>query len=474
MAALAALWASPAMAAFPGHNGMLAVAPLQGPGVLVMSSHGAGQHLICPQSGSCPVVGSPRWSPDGQAITYSGPAAQGISVIYDDGSCLDCQPFGTPPYSSIGASMPAFTSTPALLSLIAGGALVEFGSDGLQKQTVLSGHVSDAVWSAEGELAVVQSGRVLAGRPGHLHSLGRGSNPSWAPGGSRLALVRRGWVTVVRVGHHAVKRVARGSAPAFSPDGKWIAFIGRGSRLSMVASAGGRVHRVRDIQARYVDWQPVTANPPSCAAPPGSATVASSPAARVTADRGPVPDFPDQGYTAPGYMGCLLSTGRERLLTRYDFQSIDDTSSGSDFLTIGNFAAFIEDDADPHYGGSGETVRVFDLGTGMESQSLGGQQAACGDYSYSCDSDADQLALNSEGFSAVHTSVTQLATTIASAAQVTEQILAVDSTGMHVEDTVTESESGYNLPPPHLTDLQLTGDTLTWLHDGSPRTATLQ
>ncbi len=82
--------------------------------------------------------------------------------------------------------------------------------------------------------------------------------------------------------------------------------------------------------------------------------------------------------------------------------------------------------------------------------------------------------LNSEGFTAVHTSVTQLATTIASAAQVTEQILAVDSTGMHVEDTVTESESGYNLPPPHLTDLQLTGDTLTWLHDGSPRTATLQ
>lgn len=469
---MAVLAAAPALGAFPGRNGMLAVTPLHGAGLLLTNSRGADQHRICPQSGTCPVAMTPRWSPDGQAITFSSPDNQGVSIVYDDGSCLDCQQFGVSTLTSSGASAPAFTSTPGLLSAVFGGNVIDYGSDGLQKLTVLSGHVSDAVWSAQGELAAVRSERVLAGRPGHLHSLGRGTSPSWAPGGARLALVRRGWVTVVRLGHHSDRRLAKGSAPAFSPDGRWIAFIGRGSRLSVVASDGGHVHRVGDIQGRYVDWQPVIANHPSCTAPPGSTIVASSATGIVTSDSGPTPAYLGN-FSALGYMGCLFSTGRERLLTRYDFQSIDGLTSASGFVTIGNLVALLENWTDDHYGGSSETVRVFDLSSGAQSQSLGGQQASCADYDgYGCYSQAGQLVMNADGFTAVHTTVSQLGAIGASGASTTEQIVAVDSTGAHVEDTITLPESGP--PPAMLTDLQLSGDTLTWLHDGSSRTTTLQ
>jgi hypothetical protein len=271
---------------------------------------------------------------------------------------------------------------------------------------------------------------------------------------------------VARVGHRAGRRLAKGSAPAFSPDGKWIAFIGAGHRLSVVRSTGGRVRRVGRVRGRSVDWQPITDQHPQCAPAPGSGTAASSDDGIVSADSGPTPI--DSGFNAVAYMGCLLSTGHERLLTRYDFQSIDSVTSG-------NFAALSENSTDDHYGGSSETVRVFDLGTGAESQTLGGEQAACPDYDgYGCNSDADQLVLNADGFTAVHTTVAELGATGASGGQVTEQILAVDSTGTHVEDTVTQSVSGPLLALASLTNLQLSGDTLTWLHDVSPRSAILQ
>ena len=70
--------------------------------------------------------------------------------MYDDGWCLDCQPFGAATYSATAAPMPAFTSTPSVVSAVSGADVVGFGSDGLPKQTVLSGHISDALWSAQG------------------------------------------------------------------------------------------------------------------------------------------------------------------------------------------------------------------------------------------------------------------------------------------------------------------------------------
>ena len=419
---------------------------------------GRRQHWVC---GGCVTVRVARWSPDGQAVALSTerpltpyPASGGdTSLVYSDGSCLDCPSFG--------GMRSAFTSTPGLLSTITGGDLFDYGSDGLQQGMAVARHVSDAVWSAQGKLAVVRGGRVLAGRPGRLRALGKGSDPSWAPDGSRLAVVRRGWVTVLGVKRRVSRRLARGTRPAFSPDGKWIAFIGKGHRLSVVSARTGRIRRVGRVRGQFVDWQPVVANPPTCLVSSGATIAASSPTALMTSDSAPNADYGTNFVS----MGCLRSTGRARLLARYDFQSIDSTSTGDDFVLAGKFGAFIEYDTDPHYGGSREIVHVFDLGSGQMSSTLGGEQSGCSDYSYSCASGAGQLVMNDLGFTAVITSSYDY-----SMQQAVEQIMASDSSGVRVLDSATSSSPG---GPPQLTGLQLTGNTLTWTHGGSPRSAQL-
>jgi hypothetical protein len=187
----------------------------------------------------------------------------------------------------------------------------------------------------------------------------------------------------------------------------------------------------------------------------------------MTADSAPALG-PGDGLIAYAYMGCQLSTGRARLLARYDFQSSDYTVSASQFATAGDFAAFVENSADPHYGGSSETVHVFDLNTGARGSTLGGEQAGCEDYSYDCSSAADQLVLNAQGFTAVHTTVIRYGASTA-----TEQIAAADSTGVHVEDSVTIAHPLDGPPAPLLTGLQLSGDTLSWQHAGTPESAQL-
>jgi hypothetical protein len=52
----------------------------------------------------------------------------------------------------------------------------------------------------------------------------------------------------------------------------------------------------------------------------------------------------------------------------------------------------------------------------------------------------------------------------------TEKIIASDQTGIHTLDTSTEFEAQTG---PQLTGLNLTGDTLSWQHAGTPRTDTL-
>ncbi len=50
-----------------------------------------------------------------------------------------------------------------------------------------------------------------------------------------------------------------------------------------------------------------------------------------------------------------------------------------------------------------------------------------------------------------------------------EEIVASDHTGVHTLDTVTRSPT----EPPALTDLTINGDTLTWSHNGAPKSAQL-
>jgi hypothetical protein len=456
---LALIVAAAASAAFPGRNGFLAVAPVTGPGLLLVTPSGHA-HRICPIRGRCQGLRNARWSPDGRAIAYTTRGTSGSSIVYSDGSCLDCEPFG--------GSHPAFMGNSTVLSVVAGGRLTEYGEDGIAKGSVsgadLIRHASDQAWSAQGDLVAVRSGRLFVGRPPHaLRLLGAGTGPSWSPDGSRLAVSRGGWVTVLDLRHHSSRPLVRGSAPAWSPDGKLIAFVAAGHRLSVIRSSGGRVRRLGNVRAVSVDWQPVPPTPaPGCGAPPGSTTFATSQSAVVTSDSA---DTPGTTFGVPAYMGCLRATGRARLLVRFDFQTEDSTTIASDAALSGNDAALVVTSEDPHYGGSSESVSVFDLRSGASAPELGGEQAGCMDYSYACGSAMNQLLLGPTGFTAVRTTV------IENGGTQTEQIIASDSSGPHVLDTVT---GPYIYTGQRLDLLRMTGNTVVWLNVGTYKSATLQ
>jgi hypothetical protein len=451
------------MAAFPGGNGLLAVRPVNGLfGLQLVNSRGTHPRHICGYSPSCGVVKGARWSPDGRELALSSVAAGGTVVVYPDGSCLDCD--------AIAGHAPAFTTDPSVLSLASGGDLVEFGIDGVRRTQMHTGAVADAVWSAQGQLAVVRGGEVFAGSPGHLRSLGSGRDPSWAPGGSHLVLDRGGWVTVVNVGSGSAHRLARGNHPVWSPDGRSIAYTADGLDLSLIPASGGVPRRMGHMRGTVLDWQPVPAKPvTTCAIPPGSTTIANSDTAMVSTESATIPEF---GYAAPAYLGCLLSTGRVRLLARYDFQSIDSTSGISQAAVAGSMAALVEEDQDPHYGGSSSEVKVFDLSTGDQVSKFGGEQVSCPDYNgYNCASGMDSLVINDSGFTAVHSTLEQYGSM--QQATVTEQIVASDSSGVRVLDTAKSMTPNVMPPQDQLTALALTGDALTWQRAGSPESATL-
>jgi hypothetical protein len=462
--ALAGVVVSSASAAFPGGDGLLAVQPVRGPGVVLVNSRGGRERRVCVGGGACGVVMGPRWSPDGRVIGVSSRRIGGVALVYPDGSCLDCE--------AIAGSGPAFTANPAVVTVVSGGQLREYGSDGVPRATLFSGGVSDAVWSSRGELAVVRSSGVWVGAPGRLRSLGRGDSPSWSPDGSRAVIDRRGWVTVVGVDHRFARRVAKGSAPAWSPDGRSIAFIAAGHELSVVSAAGGRVRRVGRVQGVAVDWQPIPVGPVAgCLTPPGSTTIASSGTAVVSSDSR---DVPGTSFPAPAYLGCLRADGRERLLARFDFQSEDATTIASEAAVGGDYAGLVRSDDDPHYGGLSSTVEVFDLRTGANVSTLGGEQVSCGDYSYDCVSGMDDLVLGADGVSAAHTTSLLCCTaTVPLSADRTERIVASDSTGVHVLDTVASASPASQPVASWLTELQLSGDTLTWEQSGASKSAVL-
>ncbi len=434
-----------------------------------MNSRSGDQRRVCLSGGVCGSLRSPRWAADGRAIALTSPG--GVELIYPDGSCLDCQAFP--------GNRPAFTEDPALLTAVLNGALVRYGSDGLPKATVLGTGVSDAVWSARGQLAAVRFGRVWVGAPGRLRSLGRGTSPSWSPDGSRLVVDRHGWVTVIAADGRVVRRLARGSSPAWSPDGRSIAFFS-GGYLRVVPAPGGRVRRVGHVRGVAVDWQPLPSKPVvGCVPSPGSTTIASSATAAVTADSIKNPNPLGYGFPIPAYMGCLRSSGREHLLVRFGLETQDGSTVASEAATAGHYAALVISAHDYHYDVSSYLVKVFDLNTGAIVPTLGGEQVMDNSFdTYLGSSNMNGLVLGPDGFSAAHTTRTLVGPCSPSPCpnrqeHQTEQIIAADSSGVHVLDTLA---SDYPVRDPGaslLTALQLSGDTLSWSHAGTPESAEL-
>ena len=277
----AAAFSAPALASFPGRPGLLAVQPLRGSGLVLVNQDGENEHRICTDPLTCARAADPRWSPDGQEIAFVQNTGHGpqVNVIYPDGSCLSCPlGYGTALYDTLEsffpAQHPAFAASDQLTVVIPDAvtgtpdALWRTGVDGVGLTEVLNGPVTSESWSHAGRLAVAVRRRVLIGQPGRLRFLARGDSPSWSPNGSRVAVVRRGWIWIIRVHHRSMRRLARGSTPAWSPDGSAMAFIGAHHRLSVISLRGGRAHHVAGVRGFAVDWQPLPSSPPRAASRP--------------------------------------------------------------------------------------------------------------------------------------------------------------------------------------------------------------
>jgi hypothetical protein len=451
-----------AAAAFPGRNGLLAVAPLDGRGIVLVGADGRGARRICTYVCTWPV--RPHWSPDGRAIVFANPD---IRIVYTDGSCMNCT-FGASPN-------PAFLPSGTVISFVSRRSILLDGIDGIRQQQPPPGRASDAVWAQNGWLAIVRNRAVWAGLANHetnppdvLRRIGSGSEPSWSPDGRSLAVAEDGWIAVVNVRSHRARRLVRGVAPAFSPDGRLIAYIGARHRLLVVSVVARhpRPRLVGKIAGVSVDWQPLpTAGHAGCAAPPGSVTLANSPDAEVTGDGVGGPN--DFTFGPRAYMGCLRADGRERFLERLDPGDKDyGVSSISAAAVSAPYAALVSRYWQNHYQVNSDDVQVFDVRTGAIQKQLGGESAGCSFAIPNCDGGIDRVVVGSDGVSAVHSSLSGMSTS--SGAPVTvEQIEASDGSGARTLDQATTSSGSF------LTGLTLSRDTLSWNHGTTPMSTTL-
>jgi hypothetical protein len=342
----------------------------------------------------------------------------------------------------------------------------------------VSGSWQQLAWSASGRLAAVRlvKGKsevfVIDPRTGKARRLTRGvaSSPSWSPDGRRLAVVEGGWIALVSSGGGRLTRLARGGAPAWSPNGKEVAFVGAHHRLFVIAARGGTPRAIGHVRAVRVDWQPVTGTPPTpCQAPAGSRVLAATPNATVTIDVSQSTATSTAGVSKLlGVLGCLASDSHERLLESLSSSYDGGTPEIGSVAVAGDYVVLVNERTDLHYGGPLNALAVFDLRTGA-SISSGEVVADCGVI---CG--IDQVAVSAtDGANAAHTFV--LGGDLPySNCKWTEQIVATDRTGTHTLDSVT-TKTLCNAPPPasQLTQLSLSGHTLTWSRAGTPESAQL-
>jgi hypothetical protein len=202
--------------------------------------------------------------------------------------------------------------------------------------------------------------------------------------------------------------------------------------------------------------------PPAHCLPSGATVLASSDTAILSLER-PTP-------VTWSVVGCLLADGQERVL----MQEGDPFVHVGQAAVAGNYAAFSTDSCKTDIIAV-DQVWVFDLRTGEQVPDRGGEGTSYFPNTFYTSATCagvgvDQLVLASDAVSAIHFNIRDPVNPPPSCTCTTEQIQASDSTGVNTLDSVTEPDGS----PAALTNLTLTGDTLTWDHNGSPRSAQLQ
>ncbi len=264
--ALLAGRAETASATFPGANGLLAVEPAHGGGVLLVGADGRRAHRICAGLTGCPRVLHPAWSPDGRLLAVRR-GAHGLDLLYPDGSCYRCLRAGFLYRAGLSSGVEGPAWSPAGRLLLGGiyerEVLVSIDPDGVTFSRRRVHPTAAPAGSATGKILAVGRDRAgfsrlyeISGR--RPRALVRGGQPSWSPDGRSLAYVRAGSVYVVRLGSRRPRLLARRAhAPVWSPDGRSVAYVAgsRGVGPVMRVRTDGGGGRALGVRGSRLDWQ---------------------------------------------------------------------------------------------------------------------------------------------------------------------------------------------------------------------------
>ena len=281
-----AVWSGEAsQAAYPGANGLVAVADYSNPRTLYGNFIAAfnprrSRSLVlsdCREGEPECQDGEPAWSPDGHHLAFTAEvnrAAQ-IALVGRDGARIRRLPPLTqddkdPVWSPSGRFL-AFVGDNAFDELPGNRAdIYVVRADGSQlRQVTNDGAAEQPAWSSRGQLAfatlVGSRPEIFITRLGlrrqHRLTYRGGESPDWAPSGDKLLFLRDGHVYVTDVNGrrtHRLRQPYLASAPEWSPDGRSIIFgNGRGD-IYTVDAGGRRVRRMLDGRfAHSPAWQPV-------------------------------------------------------------------------------------------------------------------------------------------------------------------------------------------------------------------------
>lgn len=290
-AGLTGVMASAASAAFPGRNGLIALALDNyddgGNGEIVtVRPSGGGLRTIYSEGYGGSGQLAPGYSPDGRQIVFEtdgqGPLAiptggGALQAMNGDGTGLHSIPSGDdqdPAWGPNGHSIVYSDGTTVSTTDLTGRTVSQ----------VATGDALEPAWSVRNQIAYVRHGAIYLGSAtgGPERRLAVGRQPAFFPSGRRIAFVRnvakRGQVFVINVDgthlHQLTRMKRRSTSPTVSPDARWIAFIHDGgpsentrntNHLWLMRADGSHGHQVPHLpgddhgllQVEHPNWQPL-------------------------------------------------------------------------------------------------------------------------------------------------------------------------------------------------------------------------